>query len=163
MKDLKKVYAPEEGTVYFYPYALSSSYGNFLIIDHGKGIHSLLGHLKTFNPELQSQDPVKRGDFLGFIGNSSKYKMPIHLHWSVFRRIETIWDRFGGKRAVFSGKPYRVNRKQFSIDPADKIAEGWDHPCIGKITSPWGPREMKSPFDYHYGIDYSMLRLRKEG
>jgi murein DD-endopeptidase MepM/ murein hydrolase activator NlpD len=160
--DIKNAYSPAGGIITFFPYAEKSSYGNFAIIDHGAGIFSLLGQLKSFNPGLENGDNVHKGSFVGIIGNTSIYSMAIHLHWSVFVNIESIWNKDPAASAIFRGYPYKSNRKS-SIDPSEMIKKGWDHPAIGAITSPWGPRDWEGIPDYlrfHYGIDYSAQRER---
>jgi len=55
-------------------------YGKTLIIDHGLGIFSLYLHLNEF--KVQNGEQVKRGDIIGFSGNTG-YSIAPHLHFSV--------------------------------------------------------------------------------
>jgi murein DD-endopeptidase MepM/ murein hydrolase activator NlpD len=54
--------------------------GNTVIIDHGQGLYSLLAHLER--AVVQRDDPVARGDVIGFVGATGRATGP-HLHWSV--------------------------------------------------------------------------------
>ena len=55
-------------------------YGNNIIINHGFGYETLYGHMSKFN--VRSGQKVKRGDLIGFVGNSGSSTGP-HLHYEV--------------------------------------------------------------------------------
>lgn len=54
--------------------------GNHVVIDHGNGEYSLLGHLRQGSVAVKPGDVVKAGDRLGVCGNSGNSSMP-HLHY----------------------------------------------------------------------------------
>ena len=54
--------------------------GKTIILDHGKGLKSLLIHLDQILVDKNQQ--VKKGDIIGRIGTTGKSTGP-HLHWSV--------------------------------------------------------------------------------
>jgi len=56
------------------------NYGKTIIIDHGFGIYSLYLHLNEF--KILEGERVKRGDIMGFSGNTG-YSIEPHLHFSV--------------------------------------------------------------------------------
>ena len=58
----------------------NSSYGNYIIIDHGNGISSLYAHLKGFNTSLGSR--VSQGQTIGFVGSTGMSTGP-HLHFEI--------------------------------------------------------------------------------
>ena len=55
-------------------------YGNNIIINHGYGYETLYGHMSKFN--VRPGQKVKRGDLIGFVGNSGTSTGP-HLHYEV--------------------------------------------------------------------------------
>jgi murein DD-endopeptidase MepM/ murein hydrolase activator NlpD len=55
-------------------------YGNNVIINHGYGYETLYGHMSKFN--VRPGQKVKRGDLIGFVGNSGSSTGP-HLHYEV--------------------------------------------------------------------------------
>jgi len=63
------------------------SYGNSILVDHGFGIKTLYGHLDRFN--VKQGQKVKRGDIIGFVGNSGLSTAP-HLHYEVIRGGEKV-------------------------------------------------------------------------
>jgi murein DD-endopeptidase MepM/ murein hydrolase activator NlpD len=62
-------------------------YGNSIIVNHGFGIKTLYGHLNHFN--VKQGQKVKRGDIIGFVGNSGLSTAP-HLHYEVIRSGEKV-------------------------------------------------------------------------
>ncbi|NNC83110.1 MAG: M23 family metallopeptidase [Flavobacteriales bacterium] len=58
----------------------SSGYGNHIRIDHGYGYVTLYAHMSKYN--VRPGQKVKRGDVIGFVGNTGKSKGP-HLHYEV--------------------------------------------------------------------------------
>lgn len=57
-----------------------TGYGNRVEIDHGFGYETLYGHMDSFN--VKKGQKVKRGDVIGFVGNSGTSTAP-HLHYEV--------------------------------------------------------------------------------
>jgi murein DD-endopeptidase MepM/ murein hydrolase activator NlpD len=65
-------------------------YGNDIIITHGYGYQTLYGHLSRINVRIGQK--VKRGDVIGFVGNTGKSTGP-HCHYEVIkngRKIDPI-------------------------------------------------------------------------
>jgi murein DD-endopeptidase MepM/ murein hydrolase activator NlpD len=74
-----EVYATGDGTIE----VVNSSrrgYGNKIIVNHGFGYKTLYAHLSGFNVKIGQK--VKRGDVIGFVGNSGLSTAP-HLHYEV--------------------------------------------------------------------------------
>ena len=65
----------------------SSGYGKHIRIDHGYGYLSLYAHLSKYN--VSKGQKVKRGDLIGFIGNTGRSQAP-HLHYEVWKDGEKI-------------------------------------------------------------------------
>ena len=57
-----------------------AGYGRLVVIDHGFGVATWYGHLSGFNTQIGMH--VKRGDVIGFEGNSGRSTGP-HLHYEV--------------------------------------------------------------------------------
>lgn len=68
----------KSGTVILAKY--NSSYGNYIIVDHGNGVSSLYAHLKGFNVGYGSR--VSQGDTIGFVGSTGMSTGP-HLHFEI--------------------------------------------------------------------------------
>ena len=72
------VVAPADATVF---YADSvSGYGRTIILDHGRGITTLYGHLASYS--ITRGQEVHRGDVIGYVGQSGRSTGP-HLHYEV--------------------------------------------------------------------------------
>jgi murein DD-endopeptidase MepM/ murein hydrolase activator NlpD len=54
--------------------------GNVVVIDHGTGEYSLLGHMQKGSVRVKRGDRVKQGEVLGLLGNSGHSQAP-HLHY----------------------------------------------------------------------------------
>ena len=72
------IIAPASGTVSFV--GKKGPYGLMAVINHGHGIVTRYGHLKT--SMVKAGDRVKRGDKIALIGNSGRSTGP-HLHYEV--------------------------------------------------------------------------------
>ena len=64
-----------------------TGYGNKIVIDHGFGFKTLYGHLNNFNVRVGQK--VKRGDIIGFVGNTGTSTAP-HLHYEIIRNGEKV-------------------------------------------------------------------------
>ena len=58
----------------------NSSYGNYIIIDHGNGIASLYAHMSGFNASIGQE--VSQGSIIGFVGSTGSSTGP-HLHFEI--------------------------------------------------------------------------------
>jgi len=57
-------------------------FGNHIVIDHGYGYESLYAHMQKYT--VRRGQEVKRGDLIGYVGNSGKSTAP-HLHYEVHK------------------------------------------------------------------------------
>jgi septal ring factor EnvC (AmiA/AmiB activator) len=78
--------------------AFMHGYGNILIIDHGSGYHTLMGHLATF--EHRVGDGVEAGAVVGTVGDSGSIK-GAYLYFELRHRGLTVdpalWLAQGGR------------------------------------------------------------------
>ncbi len=80
------VYATADGVVKVVKSSFTG-YGKRLDIDHGFGYKTRYAHLDMFN--VKKGQKVKRGDLIGFSGNSGKSTAP-HLHYEVHKDGKAI-------------------------------------------------------------------------
>ncbi len=72
------IYAAADGVVTLAQ--RSSSYGNYVIIDHGNGLNTLYAHCSRLN--VQQGDIVKKAETIAFVGSTGQSTRP-HLHFEV--------------------------------------------------------------------------------
>ncbi|MDZ7682086.1 MAG: M23 family metallopeptidase [Fodinibius sp.] len=82
-----KVFATGDGTVKYAQ--LKGTYGRLLIIDHGYGYESYYAHLSSFAKGIKPGTKVKRGDLVGFSGESGMVEGP-HLHYEVHKSDDPV-------------------------------------------------------------------------
>lgn len=58
-------------------------YGNWVIIDHGKGVYTSYAHMKTVEQGLKLGGMVKQGQRLGIMGETGGAAQAIHLHFEL--------------------------------------------------------------------------------
>jgi murein DD-endopeptidase MepM/ murein hydrolase activator NlpD len=80
------VYASGDGVIERADQA-SAGYGKHIRIDHGFGYISLYAHLSNYN--VRKGQKVKRGDLIGFVGNTGRSQAP-HLHYEIFKNGNRI-------------------------------------------------------------------------
>lgn len=73
--------APADGVVEYAGYHKSSGFGNLVIIEHNYGFKTTYAHLSKKFP-FKAGDFVKKGDIIGYTGNSGLSTGP-HLHYEV--------------------------------------------------------------------------------
>jgi murein DD-endopeptidase MepM/ murein hydrolase activator NlpD len=74
----ESIVAPADGVVQFADFM--GGYGRAVIIDHGHGITTRYGHMKSFT--VYPGQHVHRGDVIGYVGDSGRSTGP-HLHYEV--------------------------------------------------------------------------------
>jgi murein DD-endopeptidase MepM/ murein hydrolase activator NlpD len=73
-----KIWAAGEGRVAFV--GRKGGYGNTVIIDHGKGIKTLYGHMSRFGKGMRVGRRVSQGETIGYVGRTGLATGP-HLHY----------------------------------------------------------------------------------
>jgi murein DD-endopeptidase MepM/ murein hydrolase activator NlpD len=79
-----KVIAPADGVVV--SAGTKGAYGNAVTLNHGYGTLTQYGHLERF--AVRPGQRVRRGDVIGFVGNTGRSTGP-HLHYEVWIRDQT--------------------------------------------------------------------------
>jgi murein DD-endopeptidase MepM/ murein hydrolase activator NlpD len=78
-----EVVATANGTVLVAEY--QTYLGNLVVIDHMYGYTTMYGHLASYTVKVG--DSVKRGDVIGYVGNTGRSSAP-HLHYEIRYRDE---------------------------------------------------------------------------
>ena len=74
------IYAAAAGTVSVAQYGYSGGYGNYLLIDHGKGVQTLYGHCTTLL--VTKGQTVSQGQLIATVGSTGQSTGP-HLHLEI--------------------------------------------------------------------------------
>ena len=85
------VYATADGIVEWAGYHKGSGYGKLIILQHNYGFKTYFGHLNKI--VIKSSQFVKKGDLIGYSGNSGMSNGP-HLHYEVrfiSRSVNPYW------------------------------------------------------------------------
>lgn len=86
-------------------------WGNYVVVDHGNGEHSLYGHIQQKSSRVKAGDRVRRGDVLAAIGASGSSLFP-HLHYELQTGPDTnaegLPSAFENFERVRGGKRVRV-------------------------------------------------------
>jgi murein DD-endopeptidase MepM/ murein hydrolase activator NlpD len=72
------IWAAGDGRIQFA--GRKGGYGNAVMIDHGKGVSTLYGHMSRFGKSARSGRSVKQGDIIGYVGTTGASTGP-HLHY----------------------------------------------------------------------------------
>lgn len=99
-------------------------YGNYVVIDHGQGEFSLLGHVKQHSVTVHVGDAVKRGQPVAQIGSSGSSNNP-HLHYELRTgadlNVEGLPSSFSGYKLILGSKVVEVAKGQ--IDSGDLVEQ----------------------------------------
>ncbi|MBQ5403208.1 MAG: M23 family metallopeptidase [Bacteroidales bacterium] len=110
-----EVIATASGTVDFV--GENHEYGKYIVINHKNDYQTVYAHLSEFT--IKRYQKVKRGDIIGFVGNTGKSLAP-HLHYEIIyknRQINPVHYFFGSLRPEDYGKLKKiVNGNGLSLD-----------------------------------------------
>jgi murein DD-endopeptidase MepM/ murein hydrolase activator NlpD len=69
--------------------------GNYVKIDHGNGYVTYYGHLDHLHPRSRRGAIVKRGDIIGYVGNTGR-TTGYHLHYEIHFQRQTVnpWNHY---------------------------------------------------------------------
>jgi murein DD-endopeptidase MepM/ murein hydrolase activator NlpD len=100
---------------------MDESWGNHVIIDHGNAEYSEISHLLQFSLKVKEGDVVKRGQLIGFCGNSGFSYSP-HIHFQLQKGgsvgaqsipakfLKYLVHRGPGRTSISEGIPKRSER-----------------------------------------------------
>ena len=93
--------------------------GNYIILDHDNGEHSMLAHFRNGSLAVKPGDHVQRGQLLGKMGHSGMGSGLVHVHYE----LRTTADLFDADAlpAVFQG----FRRIGSPTAESGRIAPGW--------------------------------------
>jgi murein DD-endopeptidase MepM/ murein hydrolase activator NlpD len=72
------IFAAGDGRIEFA--GRKGGYGNAVIIDHGRGITTLYGHMSRFGKSARGGRQVRQGELIGYVGSTGASTGP-HLHY----------------------------------------------------------------------------------
>ncbi len=81
------VLAASDGTVV--GAAPNAGYGNWIRLQHAQNVATVYGHLSAFAPGITAGAKVRRGQVIGFVGNTGRSTGP-HLHFEVIDNGQAI-------------------------------------------------------------------------
>lgn len=119
------IYAVEKGVVAEKGYQ-GSGFGYYVVIDHGNGLYSLYGHMKSASCVNKGQS-VQRGQTIGYMGSTGN-SSGTHLHFEMFNpnnknTVINPWvTYYQGKISVtVGGNSYKANSRYTN----DSAAMAW--------------------------------------
>lgn len=65
------------------------AYGNYIEIDHGDGVITAYAHLRVIGWKIGRNKKVKRGQFLGYMGDTGRSK-GVHLHYEIKKHGKAV-------------------------------------------------------------------------
>lgn len=104
----------------------SAVIGNHVVVDHGRGVYSLVAHLRRGSVRVRAGQQVAAGDVLGEVGNSGNTSEP-HLHVQ-------LMDQARPQRAA--GIPFRWSDLDISADVVDG---SWSARPVSRAIEPGVP------------------------
>lgn len=67
----------------------NGGYGKYIKIKHNETYSTAYGHLDSFNPDLRRGSYVKKGEIIGYVGNTGRSTGP-HLHYEVLKNDKPV-------------------------------------------------------------------------
>jgi len=67
----------------------NGGYGKYIKIKHNNTYSTAYGHLDSFNPELKKGSFVKKGEIIGYVGNTGR-STGSHLHYEVLQKGKPV-------------------------------------------------------------------------
>lgn len=84
-------------------------YGNWIVIDHGRGIYSSYAHLASVEGGLKKGMAVKQGQKLGIMGRTGNAAQAVHLHYEVRKGDYNNSKKWWGLTAL---NPYSLPKEK---------------------------------------------------
>jgi hypothetical protein len=103
-----------------------SLYGRYIVLKHhvdGYPLYTLYAHLRSIEPNIQKDQPVRQGQTLGVMGHSSSSKIPkqrAHLHFEVGFLLSDNFNAWYDKQQ-FGSPNYHGNFNGYNLIPLDPL------------------------------------------
>lgn len=101
----------------------NGSYGNYVKIRHDNGYYTMYAHMAYNTVKVKVGDKVKRGQVLGYMGNTG-YSFGGHLHWEVRTPSDIKIDPI----------PYL----DADLPSIDEFKAGYDYQTLDDMYVRWG-------------------------
>lgn len=102
----------------------NGSYGNYVKLRHSDGYYTLYAHMEYNSVKVKTGDKVKKGQRLGYMGNTG-YSFGGHLHWEVRKPNDEKIDPI----------PYLDK----DLPSVDNFQKGYDYITLDNMYVRWGP------------------------
>lgn len=100
------------------------SFGRHVEIDHGGDLASAYSHLRGIHPSVKRNARVKRGQVIGWVGQSGQATGP-HLHFAIFQKGRYVNPlRFHHAPAVVNVDPAKFRKVRAEIARQLRLARG---------------------------------------
>lgn len=138
------ILAPADGTVkkvlknYNKTDKTNKTYGNYVIIDHGNNIETVVAHLKYNTVRVKKGDKVKKGQVLGVMGNTG-YSKGTHCHYEVKinnEKVDPLKYTYLEKENILNdatSKEYKILKITEEPKKEEKIEEKTEEKILEKV------------------------------
>ena len=102
---------------------------NYIKINHGNGVYTLMAHLKYNSATVKVGDKVKQGQTIGIMGNTG-YSFGVHCHYEVYidkKRVNPFnYTYYTDKHVVGTNtlKKYKPKKEEDEDDQPEGLETG---------------------------------------
>jgi murein DD-endopeptidase MepM/ murein hydrolase activator NlpD len=115
------------------------TFGRHVEIDHGGDLASAYSHLRGIHPSVKQNSRVKRGQIIGWVGQSGQATGP-HLHFAIFEKGRYVNPlRLRNAPAISRVEPARFRKLQAELAQQLRVARG------GQVVASSTPPILLSP------------------
>lgn len=134
------ILAPADGTVikvlknYNKTDKTSKTYGNYVIIDHGNNIETVVAHLKYNTIRVKKGDKVHKGDILGVMGNTG-YSKGTHCHYEVKinnEKVDPLKYTYLENTNILNdatSKEYKILKNEIKEETKEELKVKFEYTC----------------------------------
>lgn len=105
------------------------AYGRYIRIRHAGGYETAYGHMNGYRQDLSARSKIKRGEVIGYVGNSGRSTGP-HVHFEVWRYGKTVHP--GRDNAIPSRQLSDFELEQF-VNFASGVHADFERHRIGRL------------------------------
>lgn len=134
------ILAPADGTVikvlknYNKTDKTGKTYGNYVIIDHGNNIETVVAHLKYNTIRVKKGDKVHKGDVLGVMGNTG-YSKGTHCHYEVKinnEKVDPLKYTYLENTNILNeatSKEYKILKDEIKEETKEELKVKFEYTC----------------------------------